>query len=300
MNIKKALVFLPLVIIALLVFLPGGVANASEIKMNCDSFSFNAENDTEVADFWAEDSNIQFIKAVSDNNSVAEVEISKDDKNLIHVYPVAIGSCNINLTDSNGDTATIKISVNKAHFLQRLMNSTELIDFYYGSKKAKIISLPGTSGVLKIGKEKIKFKVNSKGKAKIKIKGFYKLNKKYTFTVKNTALSGKPSFTRKWKLGSLTCFVSATSKGKKIKVKIYNPHKGDLVKIKFKGKSYSKKIKKDYHLKRTTVTFKVKKTVPKKKAAFSLKITNKFKQTLEKKKVTLYNGTSDYDENIDN
>ena len=76
--------------------------------------------------------------------------------------------------------------------------------------------------------------------------------------------------------------------GKTVEAECWNLYKGDVVKLTFKGKTYTKKIKKNFKNKKKTLKFKLKK-----KPAFDAKmkvvITTKAKKTLYKKTIRFSN-----------
>lgn len=172
-----------------------------------------------------------------------------------------------------------------------LKEDTLVDGMWYGSKKITVYSRPGTKGTIKIGNDKYKFKTkrdkksSSDGKAVIKLKKVYKLNTKVVYTAKY----GNEKFTFKDKMDSYTDVSEAKAKGKKIKVITYNVHKGDKVKLRIGGKTYTRKIKHNHDGKLYTITFNTKKKIPG-NASFRVKFINKSGKTLSNYKYKLTDG----------
>ena len=312
MTIRKRLVISSIVFcltITLLLIFSGSFAFAKTATMNESEYCFDSSLKRDVGTFWPVDGSgdaiwdMEVEKAESSNPGIAEVV--QIDENTIMVKPMGVGECTISISFKNGDTGNVKITVKKGFNTGYLKASTLLNNTVndrgrvaYGKKTIKIYSLPGTKGKVKIGKESHKYTVNSKGKATVKLKKVYKLNTKLILTGKNTKLEGSPSFKKTYLIKSLTNVHEAESVGsKKVRVYVYNPHKGDKVKITYKGKSYTKKFDRR-SLKKKYLTFTLKNKIPKKDTKMKFKVVNSYKQVLDKGNFILFDGgsTSDFDE----
>ena len=299
MSLKRKLFATWIIILLIFAFmpvLPGSAAHAATFGMRESEWSFDEDNYS--MSMWLpvqEDCTEEIDKAESSNTSVAVVTTVKT--NEINVKPAGIGNCTVTVTSKGGSTATIAITVKRDYYTHMLKSETEY-DFSYGDKVIKLETLPGVKGSLKVGKDKYTFTANSKGNATIKLKKVYKLKTRCEYNASWTVPGGTVTHKKSYKLDSQTWFQQADRTGsKKIKVEIYNPHKGDVIKLKYKGKTYTKKVKKDASYKSMAVTFKVKKKVSKSKATFSIKVLNKYKQTLDnKKKLEMIDGTTAEDD----
>ena len=103
----------------------------------------------------------------------------------------------------------------------------------------------------------------------------------------------KCTYKKTVKLASGTWVPKASGKKKKLTLTVSNPHKGDVVKVTYKGKTYSKKIKKDKDGKLYKVTFTLKKKL-KKNSSFKVVILNKDKKKLDSENIKLTNWKYEY------
>ena len=289
-------VFLSLLLIA--AFLPvltGGTAHAGTVRMNVSEYCFDGtKSSVWIFGLWPQNedgsANEEAVIESATSSDPGIVAIDSVHSDQVEIKAAGIGTSTIDITFENGDTASVKVSVKKEYFKWFLKEYTLIDGFTYGRKTVKIDSVPGTYGSVKIGKKTYKFKANSKGIAKIKLKKTYKLKTKYVLTVKNNKLAGKPSYKVKGKFTSDTYLSTASRAGdKKVRLVIHGLHTGDKVKLTYKGKTYTVKIKKK-HLKKSSLTIKLKKKIPKKDADFKLKIYNKYKQRLANDPFTLFDG----------
>ena len=93
--------------------------------------------------------------------------------------------------------------------------------------------------------------------------------------------------------GDITCYsyihLRATAKQKnkkKVKIYAYDVHKGDLIKVTYAGKTYTKKVTKDYNNKNFTYIIKMKKAMKNNKW-IKFKATNKYNQVMESMKTKM-------------
>ena len=269
---------LALVILAFSLVMPQA-AYAAPIGFTQDSFTFiNADDDG--AWFFTKDDSVDIASAVSSNTKVASVRSASPG--ILVVDPVGEGTAFITVTGEDSSTVKLEVVVTKNYFTNCLRDKSFISYFWYGSKKLEITSQPKAKCTLKIGKEKHSFKVDSDGNAKVKLKKVYKIGTKLTckFTY------GKYSVTIKDKVASATGFDAVNASKKTVKISCYALHKGDAVNLKYKGKTYKKKVEKnkDY----STVKFSLKNKV-KKNAKLKITIKNKFKQKLYSETIKLSN-----------
>lgn len=255
-------------------------AYAAPIAFTQNSFTFVNGEDSGVSFFTTDDS-VDIKSAVSSNEKVASVRVT--NYGILVVDPVGVGKAVITVTGEDSSTTKLDITVTDAYFINCLKDKSSVWNCWYGSKKLEVNSQPGAKCTLKVGKEKHSFKIGNKGYVNVKLKKLYKIGTKVTCTFKK----GKYSFTSKDKISSVTWFESVNAKKKTVKVTCYTLTKGDVVKLKYKGKTYTKKIKKSKSY--STVKFKVKNKV-KKNAKLKITIKNRYKQKLYSETVVLDNG----------
>ena len=164
-------------------------------------------------------------------------------------------------------------------------DSCVVYPLFYGDKSFLVEALGGTKVTLKIGKETKKVSFDADGQKKITVKKLYKLGTK----IKASFDFFGHTFTKNVKVEPNTSLNYAKAKGKKLKVEIYNAHKGDKLTVKYKGRKYTVKVKKNYNKKNHWFTIKLKKKM-KSDCTFTIKIQNKFKQKLYQAKVTMQDG----------
>lgn len=223
---------------------------------------------------------VDIVQAVSSDEKIATVTFHPG---YIVIYAEGEGQATITVTGENGETVDVAVTVTRAYFEKELKDKFWLENYWYGTKKLYVSCFPGAKGTIKISKNTYKFKTNKKGECTIKLKKVYKLGTKIKVTVTHNGYTAKRSFS----------FFKGTDfddvKAKKHSVRMYcgNLHKGDVVKVIYKGKTYKKKIKKNYDGKNHKVTIKVKKTL-KKNSKMTIKIVNKDKKSLVNQKIKLY------------
>ena len=137
-------------------------------------------------------------------------------------------------------------------------------------------------GTMKIGKTTYKFTVGESGRVKIKLKKVYKLNTKIKVTVTHNGYT----VTRNFKFYSGASFDEVKASKHKVKILTNNLHRGDTIKVIYKKKAYTYKVKKNYDCKYKLFAIKVKKTI-KKNSSLKIKIVNKDKKTLMVQKIKL-------------
>ena len=211
------------------------------------------------------------------------------------VIPCGVGDCIIWLGDgdtraSSSTIAEVKVHVTEAG-LKRFMKEYHSVvsgTGIYGSKKLEVGGPPYASYSIVIGNDTYSGTFSREGWASIVLNSIYKLNAKVTYNI----LSGGVTSTWDEKIvnGTDVEKVKVLKGRKKIKVKLENPHKGDVLKLKYAKKTYTLKIKKDYDGKKHTWTMKLKKKM-KANSKFSFSIKNKYKQTLTKQKQRLWGNT---------
>lgn len=229
--------------------------------------------------------------AVADVQDVVCPFISSS-KTWLFVYPIGKGETNIKVTGSEGTELTVTAKVSDAALQESLKFCSSSEDLDYGHSSIKVCSLPGAKVSVKIGNDKYKAftlpkKNNDSVSKTMKVKKGKMYNLKTKITV--TFTKGSAKVTMKYKVVTASAVDLIAAKKKTVKVLCFDVHKGDKVKLTIGGKTYTKKIKKNYTNKYYTVKFKTRKNV-KKNAKFKVVIRNKYKKTLHTAKDKLFRG----------
>ena len=265
-----------------------------------DPFKFEKESVTltNVAYEDENDGSVDF-DITSDSCKIKGIDISEEAEAKIkiewystYIRVWGLRECKNVTFDAIGTSGvhrTLQVTVDKSYMNAKLNDESKLGYICYGLSKVKAKSWKGATVKLKIGSKTYSKKTDAtSGKVTIPLSKVYKMDTKMTATFTKDGYSAS----QKYVFGNGTFMVKATAKKKTIKVKCFNLHKGDIVKLKYKKKTYSKKITKNYHQKNKVVTFKVSKKV-KPKNTFTVKIFNKYKQPHHKVKWKVRKGTTD-------
>lgn len=270
-----------------------------------ESFAISKLNHSLVFDKYKEDclyaiysdkEDVEFVKGESSNNKVVTVEIEDGELN---VEPVGKGTCNVTVTDEDGSTEVIKVTVTENYYKGYIEDELDQVTYidrhWYGSRKLFIHTLSNCKGSIKIGKDTYKFTIGSSGEKYVKLKKTYKLNQKVYLMIEKDGVK----FTTWEEISSNTYSVRVKGSKKKLKVYFLNLHKGDVITVKHRGKTYTKKIKKNYDCKKKAFTFRTRKKVRKNGDEIKVTIKNKSKKKLDSNYYTLRNGSCDRDDDDD-
>ena len=284
------------VVFAFTPLLPGNASHAITMQDN-----WGGEiTELTFSNYWNDnDGDIGYVVASGAN--VADVSVTpasvlsviKFDGH-ISITPKKAGTATVTVTGDDSSTATIKVTVTEKYMKGAISHFTSLYNNTYGAKRLYVWTDASATGTVKVKGKTYKIKtakaddISNIVRRTIKLKSptKIKMGTKIYLKVKYNGVTYKKTY----KFVSGTSFDNVKASGKKIKADFFNLHKGDKIKIKYKGKTYTKKIKKNYPNKNKAYTFKVKKKVSK-SATLTITITNKYKQTLEKQKIKLVNGT---------
>lgn len=239
---------------------------------------------------------------VSDATVVQPMTVYDDG---VSILPIGVGETNVYFFDgirpgTSMNCFTTKVIVTEAGLASAMKNLHEIEwdDLGYGSKKVRISGAKGTKYTIKSGSTKIASGTfESYAEKTVKLPKVYKVGTTLTYSVSYPYTSGGTSktltFTNKFKINKQSYVSEARLKSKKkIKISLENVHKGDVFKLTYKGKTYTKKIKKNYPKDSGDYTFTIKlKKKMTKNSKFKVKITNKYKQTLLKSTIKLHNGS---------
>ncbi len=279
MKNRLSYVCFALLLFGLFLF-PSKTVLADPVELNAYGdlkFSYEGEDSEWI---FTTDKSCDIKEAVSSAPKIIEVNASAG---YIVVKPLAVGSAVITVTGVDGSTATMNVSADTSFFKYQLKTRTRFSDMnWYGMRKVEIFSEPGVKGQMTVGKDKYTVKFNKYGRAYVKLKRVYKLNTVFILKVKWNGATA----TKKSKVVSNTLLSEAKATKKSIKLSLWNVHKGDVISFTYGGRTYTKKVTKNYNSKRKTYTFKP--SMPlKKNSKFSYKIVNKYKQELGKDTVKL-------------
>ena len=232
--------------------------------------------------------------AVSSKPSVANavVEGSKLD-----IIPRKSGHAVITVTGEDDTTATLDLTITENYIGKWLKEEIYVARAIYGTSWLRVDGIPGAKGTVIVGKTKYTVKaLPASGRRKIKLKNYtrIKLGTKITLKLK---FDGQSALYRT-KIKSSTYLKQIRGKSKIIKTQIEDLHKGDKVTLRFKGRTYTKKIRKNLLGKETWLRFRVKRKVSP-SATMKIKVINKDKKTLEYRVCQLTYGVYPYDEGED-
>ena len=300
MKVTLRRLFTALLLLAVIWIVPQKTLAKEPIDYIPSSIEFDSLDDEEDAFFYgsADTDYPDIVDWESTDEKVAKADIQTGS---IDIKPVGVGECDVSAIDEDGNKTTIHVTVKKKYIVKKIGHLTNISNVWYGTKKLSIQSALGASGKVVIGKDTYKFKIPEKGEEEyysfadttVKLKKVYKLNTKakVTLTVKSNGV--KCTYKETVKLASGTWVPKASGKKKKLTLTVSNPHKGDVVKVTYKGKTFSKKIKKDQDGKLYKVTFTLKKKL-KKSSSFIVVILNKDKKVLENETLKLTNYKYEY------
>ena len=242
------------------------------------------------------------IDVTSDSCDIASINVPNESKKYISVRiddtgrslwvkGKAVGSCTFSVVGDEGQPnpqpKPVTVTVKKEYFNTKLKCQSYVYDHSYGTTKMKLYSWPNSDVKIKIGSDTYLGKIGSGGSGTVKLSKVYKLGSKIYITYVNGEYVAKQTLP----VYSATDVDSAKAKKKTIKVVFWNLHKGDIIKLKYKKKIYTKKVTKNYDGKYKAVKFKVKKKV-KPKNKFTVKVYNKYKQPHDKVVFKVKKGTT--------
>ena len=285
-NRIATLIFVIAVIIAFMPFVAGQKAHAmAEFKLKQTELTFTADSD-EYEAINIEDGSCSIKSCEVDDPSIISI-VNHDT--YVYVWPEKAGTTVLTLTGNDGKSIPVNVTVTEEAISGKVMFKTRITKCWYGTKKLKIESIEGTEGTVKVGKDTYEFTIGNSGEKTIKLKKVYPLNTKVIVTAVNGSFTKKIST----KLSSWTQVNSVKAYKKNIILRVFNVHKGDIVKVTYKGRTYSKKISTDKDGKECEITFKTRNSVSK-TASLKLKIVNKSKKSLFGEKAKLKDGEFDY------
>ena len=200
----------------------------------------------------------------------------------------------LTVTGDGGTTVPVSVHVGDKGLQLVMSELTFIKTVFYGEKKIGIEVIPGSNYELTIGDKKFTGATAVRDYDCTEL--WFDLDKVYDAGTKITLYTYNQgcSATITDKVIKDTWVERIKASGKTFSIKTFNLHKGDVVSIKYAGKTYSKKITSDKDRKSYTVKIKAKKKIAKNaKVTFTIK--NKYKTKLQKKTVKLYKYTWDVD-----
>jgi hypothetical protein len=157
-----------------------GIYTANDSKM-----VFNTTYYYDSAIIYATDKSSAFSKVTSADPKVATVsalQTNRFSESFVLVYPKKAGNTYITMTDINGLTTKMLVTVSEGYFPKNLKSCTS-VHMYYGSTNNVFYTKPYAKVRLTIaGKTRIKT-ASKYGKVVFKISKIYKIGQKYTVKV---------------------------------------------------------------------------------------------------------------------
>lgn len=281
MNMYKRIASGVVALICTLAFmpvLPNGTVHADTLKMDKTSLIFDKDDSQEIIPVDPEVS-LYEDKCFTHNQNVASYSVSSGYESYsdrVIIYPEGEGKTLVTITDVNGNQVDVPITVTKKCMDDKLLVASSL-NYSYGDNRFEISTWPKATGTVRIGNRTYSFTADKDGAYVSKKLPVKRVGTKVNCTVK----SGK--YTAKWtsKIEANTHMPGAKKAASyKIKLYIWNSHKGDIIKLNYKGRTYTKKVKKNAPYRTKQYIFNVKKKVSK-HAKIKVTIRNKFKQIMD-------------------
>jgi len=314
MTIKRRIVtvFLAFALaLSLIPFLPAGDLAGNAYAIPYYAVDFNEGTYTVDESFPYRDLYIDCGQRLDtfygDSTDPDVVEIAQVYDTGIRVRPCGIGTSTVSLYDGNLPEDSehwfkIDITVTKEGMMKAAGNAAYIDDqsLGYGTDKLLLNGYGGTRFNITInGKSFDEVYFETAGEQTLKLPKVYKVGTKiicertYDYIddedyTKNVSL---PTETYKINKQSYVTQAKLATGGKKIRISLENVHKGDVFNLYYKGKTYTKKITKNYPKDDGEYAFVIRlKDKMYKNSAFKAKITNKYKQVLYNRKITLKDG----------
>ena len=235
----------------------------------------------------------KIIKVVPEDESIV-VAMKEDVGMPFMLYPMSVGTTTVNVTGWDGTEVALTVYVSSSAFKRVLDYWSNADDLMYGHSAFRVYSLPGVKVSVKVGKDKYNaFKIPQAEEIYVDKdlkanKRVYNLGTKITVTYSKSGVKVVKYFTVK----THTDVTYASAKGKKLKLGCWDVHKGDKVKVKVGGRTYVKKVGKNYSYKDFYCVIKTRKSI-KQNATFKVVVKNKYKKTLKSRTITLSGGSWD-------
>ena len=241
-------------------------------------------------------SSVDIEKAVSNDPTVADVEYCA--ARYVQITPVSAGECTITVAGTNKETANIKITVKDDWYQAYFEMYTYAIYHSYGCATVDIYGLPGAYGTLQCGPDTYEIdplvgmytEDDPTVHTVVWLDKIYKVGTRFTLTLGLDGVEANHSF----KVLSNTDIRKVTVKKKAPKkVLVYANYltRDDVVKVKYSGRTYKRKLQEsdssgDY----VSVSVPMKQKAGK-NSRMTVTIVNKFGQTLDKQSIRLSNWT---------
>ena len=270
---------------------------AADLKLKTVDVDFDTDihdNGMMVTVFREDGCEETILDAVSDDIKIVKTEVHFRGEEL-YLYAMGVGETTVTVTGSAGTVIPVNVKVGIPAMEKTLKCWSDVFDLNYGDPKVTVSSIPGTRVKLKIGSHKYKDVItppgeNATSRKKITMKMMYDVKTKVTATFFRDGAKVVKTF----KFDSFTLPSEAEVSGKTFKLKCFNLHKGDKVKLTVAGRSYTRKVSKNYHWKNHTFKIKLKKKI-KKNCPFKVAIKNIWGTRMCNLSESLIGGEWEYD-----
>ena len=276
----------------------GEVHAAADLKLKTVDVDFDTDihdNGMMVTVFREDGCEETILDAVSDDIKIVKTEVHFRGEEL-YLYAMGVGETTVTVTGSAGTVIPVNVKVGVYAMEKTLKCWSDVFDLNYGDPKVTVSSIPGTRVKLKIGSHKYKDVItptsdeDATTRKKITMKMMYDVKTKVTATFSRDGAKVVKTF----KFSSFTIPSEAEVSGKTFKLKCFNLHKGDKVKLTVAGRSYTRKVSKNYHEKNHMFKIRLKKKI-KKNCPFKVAIKNKWGTRMCNLSESLIGGEWEYD-----
>ena len=308
---KTVTVFLAFTLaLSLIPFLPAGdlagAAFAAPYDANFNDGTYTVDESFPYRDLYIHcDQRLDTYNGDSSNPDA--VEIAQVYDSGVRVRPCGVGEATVSFFDGDLPEESvhcyqIAITVTEEGMKKAAGNAAYIDDqsLGYGTDKLLLNGYGGTRFNITINGESFdEIYFDTAGEQTLKLPKVYKVGTKitcertYDYIDDEDYTKNVPLPTETYKIDKQSYLTQAklAKGGKKIRISLENVHKGDVFNLYYKGKTYTKKITKNYPRDDGEYAFVILlKDKMYKNSAFKAKITNKYKQVLYNRKITLKDG----------
>ena len=268
---------------------PDNAYAAQDLELEKTTVDFDADADPEngYVEIKVKDGCTEKVaSAQSEDPYIVHAKPDYSYGQYVELYAQGLGDATVTVTGTEGTVITLHATVTDKALQAAMSYYMYAEHVFYGQKRFYVDNVAGATVTAKFGKDTYTATIPDDDYVYSTV--YIDLDKFYDYKSKVVVIVEKDGATasRTYNIDTLTSVDAAKAKKKKLKVECYDLHKGDKVYLKIAGKTYTKKVTKNYHRKATWLTFSTKKNI-KKNASFKVTVKNKYKKTLVVKKAKL-------------